>query len=381
MDPQTLLLLGAVLAVGLFLWWQLKQFQRSRDDEAERLSEKMLTKSIGTVLELAKQQLEGEKREIKTDLENKQGAIEKLVRRLEEDIKARQDEIRDLERDRNRQYGEVTKAVEEHRRWTEKLQVSAEQLNRVLSNNQMRGEWGEMAAERILESGGLVEGKHYTKQTQLGTGTRPDIILHLPGQKKVCVDVKFPFASLQALSQTKHPQEQKRLLGEFEQAVKGRIKEITSRDYISEEEGTLDFVILFIPSEMVFGFVNKNYPQVVDGAFAKRVVMASPHSFFAIVRMVYQAHRNFDYEQNIKEILRVVEEFVKDFRRFKDEFAGFGDGLQKLQTAYDQITATRYKKLDLRFRQIEDYRRGQASLDVGEVGELESPEAPSSQLL
>lgn len=348
----------AVISVVAFLFWFFKSGRRSGPTNLRELSQQAVAESIPTIIQVAKEQLEGEKREIRADLANKKEAIEKLVGRLEQDIQQRQAEIRGLEKERNRQFGEVSKSVEEHRKIAEKLYTSTDSLRRVLSNNQLRGEWGERAAEQILENGGLIEGQHYTRQEQLGTGTRPDFVILLPDNRKVCVDAKFPFSELLKLSQTEDEQTRRSLQQQFKTSIKEKIKQVTSRGYISEDEGTLDYVILFVPSEVVFGYINKNFPAIVDEAFSKKVIVASPYSFFAIVRTIHQAHRNFYYEQGIRKIVKVMESFKDDYRRFQDEFGKFGEVLGKLQDNYNQITTTRYNRLDLRFRQIEEYRKG-----------------------
>lgn len=354
--PFLIFVTAAVTALAV---WLFKSRSKVTSTDIHDLVHQTISRSIPTIIQIAREQLEGEKREIKTDLANKKEAIEKIVEKLEQDIRYRHSELQEVEKERSRQFGEVAKAVEEHRRLTEKLQTSTEGLRQVLSNNQHRGEWGEIAAERILENGGLVEGQHYIKQKQLETTTsRPDFILLLPQGKKVCVDAKFPFSELYEYSQTEDKQTQKVLLAKFETSVKNKIKQITTRGYISEDENTLDYVILFIPSERVFSFINKNFPHVVDRALSKKVVIASPYSFFAIVRTIDQAYRNFYFEQSSKKILKVLEDFVKDYRRFQDEFGQFGENLERLQKTYEKITNVRYKQLDLRFRKIEEYRRG-----------------------
>src|SRR5690606_13400304 len=105
------------------------------------------------------------------DNENKRQVIEKMVDQLKQEIDTRQKEIRLLEQDRNKKFGEISTAIEEHRKITEELKTSTESLSKVLANNQVRGQWGERIIEDILRSAGFIENIHYQRQKSLGSSS------------------------------------------------------------------------------------------------------------------------------------------------------------------------------------------------------------------
>src|SRR5690606_31208998 len=94
---------------------------------------------VNTVIAVAREKLEGDKKEMSVEMAAKKEAIELLVKDLRKDIEVRQEEIRGLEKDRNLKFGEITKSIEEHKKLTSELQGSTEELKRVLSNSQLRG--------------------------------------------------------------------------------------------------------------------------------------------------------------------------------------------------------------------------------------------------
>src|SRR5258708_31546842 len=110
-------------------------------------SEQMVNQVFGLtaqkIAEQSKNILAGEKEAIQVDLANKQQTIQKLVKDLQDEMRERQTEIRSLEQDRSKKFGEITSALENHRKLADDLRVSTQQLANILSNNQTRGAWGD----------------------------------------------------------------------------------------------------------------------------------------------------------------------------------------------------------------------------------------------
>ena len=317
---------------------------------------------VQTVIAVAKEKLEGDKQQISADVTAKKEAIELLVKDLKKDIEERQKEIRQLEQDRNLKFGEISKSIEEHKKLTSELQGSTEELKRVLSNSQLRGSWGERQLEQIFHNAGFLEGQHYLVQHQLQSGVRPDFVVKLPNNQMVCIDAKFPFANLQLMTQTDDKAEKQRLAKVFAGDVKAKIAEVSGKGYISPEDGTMDFAVMFVPSEVVFDHINKMHPELVDEAMTKKVIMASPYNLLAIVRTVLEAHKHFVFESSMAEVLKKLNLFLGDYRKFQEEFVKFGASLEKAQKDYDQITGTRYKQMDLHIRQIQEVHKGTKQL-------------------
>lgn len=358
---QDILIVIIVIILGFVgLYWLIARRQSSAAAELDT------NQLIQTVISVAKEKLEGDKQQISADVAAKKEAIELLVNDLKKDIEERQKEIRHLEQDRNLKFGEITKSIEEHKKLTSELQGSTEELKRVLSNSQLRGSWGERQLEQIFHNAGFLEGQHYMVQHQMSSGVRPDFVVKLPNNKMVCIDAKFPYANLQLMTQAEDKAEKQRLAKAFALDVKAKINEVSGKGYISQADGTMDFAIMFIPSEIVFDHINKAHPELVDEAMTKKVIMASPYNLLAIVRTVLEAHKHFIFESSMAEVLKKLNLFLSDYRKFQEEFAKFGASLEKAQKDYDQITSTRYKQMDLHIRQIQEAHQGTKQLEAVE---------------
>jgi DNA recombination protein RmuC len=359
MSGEILLVLGVIVTGFVALYFLLKTTLQHNQSPAqlEQVVNQVFGLSASKIAEQSRQLLSSERETIHVDIENKRQAIEELVKQLQLDLKTRQDEIRTLEQDRTRKFSELTTQIEQHRKLTDELRISTQQLATVLSNNQQRGEWGERIIEDLLEANGLVEGVHYVKQTKLdGSALRPDITLLLPNERVVPVDVKFPYSEIQkmAVAETKPAREAH--LKQFGVDLKSKITKVA--EYINPEANTLDYAILFVPNEMIFSFINQRFPDLVDEAIAKRVLIVSPFTFLIVARTVIESYRNFMISDKLRDVVRYVDEFVKEWGVFKDKFAKYGRSLDTLKTDYEELTTTRVRQLERKIEKIETVRQG-----------------------
>lgn len=318
-------------------------------------------------LQLANQGiLKSDKEAIYKDNTNKKEAIESLIRDLKKDIEDRQSEIRELEKDRNKKFGDIQRSLEEHRSITQELKTSTETLGKVLSNNQIRGAWGEKIIEEILNNAGLVESIHYQKQKILGKSTvKPDITLLLPNGRKVSVDVKFPYAQIQQASDSTNQIQKQEHIKLFEKDIREKLNQIEKRGYINIEEGTLDYAIMFVPNEMLFSFINQKFPGVIDEAMDRKIMIVSPFTFLIVARTVMESYKNFMVENNLRKIVKHIQEFAVEWEKFEGEFSKFDEAISRLRKDFDQVANVRYKKMSIKIKRINDYQQLQGPNDRG----------------
>lgn len=356
---SSLLIIGILIGLGFVgLFFALKSvFEKFQQAQLQQLVDSAFGMSAQKITEQSKAVLSAEKAVIKEDLNHKHKELQQLVERLQKDIEKRQGEIRDLEQDRIKSFSKLTTAMDEQRKLTEDLKISADQLSKVLSNNQQRGEWGERIIEELLEANGMVEGTHYQRQTKLGSSSlRPDITLLLPNDRVVAVDVKFPYSEIQKIAESTSKSARSQHLKQFRSDLKIKIDKVA--EYISPEDDTLDYAILFVPNEMVFSFINQKLLDMVDYAMSKRVLMVSPVTFIIVARTVKESYRNFMIVDTLREIVKHVDEFVVEWGRFKGKFEKYGKTLSTLQSDYAELTGTRVRQMERRIEKIDSYRQG-----------------------
>ena len=203
----------------------------------------------------------------------------------------------------------------------------------------------------------LQEHIHYEKQKPLGDTTiKPDITLLLPNERVVAVDVKFPYAEIQHMASATSKSAKAEHIKKFERDVKTKINQITK--YIDPEEGTMDYAIMFVPNEMLFSYINQQFPSIIDEAMTKKVMITSPFTFLIVARTVMESYRNFMVENNLRKIIQYISDFIEEWSRFTKEFDKFDEAIDKLRANFDKIHQTRYKQMNLRIKRIEKYRQG-----------------------
>ena len=303
-----------------------------------------LSKAIDTLVQLANEKFDDKNKQISTDLSNKKTAIEDMVKRVLDELNKSNQKLELAEAGRIGSFNGLREAIENNQRLTQQLKITADSLRNVLSNNQMRGAFGEKVAEDLLKQSGFVIGTSYTKQETTGS-SRPDFTIYLPDKTKVNIDSKFPYANIIKWSETDDPSQKTQFLKLFEQDIKKKIGDVSGRDYINPEENTVDFVVVFIPNEMVFSFIYEKFPDLLEEAFRKKIVFAGPFSFVAILRMINQAYENFKYQKNVQSIIAQIKLFQAEFGKYNEEFKKIGDRIESLTNQYNEVDRTRTNQL------------------------------------
>jgi DNA recombination protein RmuC len=388
-----MLVLALVLAVLVLLLAVLLVRQaRARAQPPARLQEGETERIVAAVqASLIHAQGEMQKSGIEQLTAQSKALLEAETARGEERLKARQGEIdkgltevrnelgrlRDLVREVDSRRGESIVRLEavtrEGKQQTELLRAQTTRLNEVLSGSQTRGQWGERMAEDVLRLAGFVEGIQYRKQQQVPGGhSRPDFTFYVNDQL-LHMDVKTPMAGYQRYLAASAEGEREQAVRDFKRDLRNRVREVTTREYIDPEGGTLDYMLVFIPNEQVYGFIHEHDEQLVEIALRNRVVLCSPLTLFAILAVIRQAAENFKLTQQTNAILKALGGFNAEWGKFKDQMGKLDRALDSSRRAFDELEGTRTRQLDRQVERVERLRRD-AGLDSGgqvEVGLLE----------
>jgi DNA recombination protein RmuC len=288
-------------------------------------------------------------------LESKKDLIKELVEKIDNEINKSHRQIEETEKERISEFSNLKTIIDEHKAITGKLKESTDNLKNILSNNQLRGKYGEEVAENILRMLGFVKDLDYVVNLSQDTNAnRPDITIKLPDKTKINIDVKFPYQSLVKYQEVEDELEKKKYFDQFKNDVKQKIKQVTSRDYINPEEKTLDFVILFVPNEMVFSFICDQLSEISSEALKKKVIITGPFAFAAISRMIRQSYDNFKIQEDLHRVVNLVSKFRHEFSNYNDEFDRLGNRIKSVSDQYDSVAGVRTRKLTRIVDQIEE---------------------------
>ena len=235
----------------------------------------------------------------------------------------------------------------------------------ILSSSQARGQWGERMVKDILDFIGLVEGINYSQQTQMSDGKNiPDYTFHLPDQKSVNMDVKFPLAHYEKFVSAKNDLEKESEKKAFLSDVRKRVNEVSKRGYIDPKGSTVDYVLLFIPNESIYAFLNQEDHALIDFSLEKKIVLCSPVTLYAYLSLIRQAVSNFSMEKKAGEMQELVGVFRKQWDIFVEKVDAMGKTLNVLGNHYEELKGTRIKALEKPMEKIE-------GLELGDLKEIE----------
>lgn len=267
--------------------------------------------------------------------------------------------VSELERDREAKFGDLTGQLRCAGEQTAALVETTQRLREALAGSKSRGQWGERMADDVLQAAGFLEHVNYRKQTAIEGGGIPDFTFLLPGGQVCHMDVKFPLDNYLRYLDAAGPESQldrQRHLKQFQADVRQRVNELAERRYDSHDD-SLDVVLLFIPNEHVYGFMQEHDARLLDDALAQRIVLCSPTTLFAILAVIRQASDSFRLEERSKEVVALLGGFAKQWDAFTDQMDKVGRRVDGLQQDYEALMGTRRRALDRQLDRIEDLRR------------------------
>ena len=364
-----LLALGAGSIAGYYIAWlrraadlqearlRLEASQRElgeRDDLDKRfkdtfaaLSSQALKISSDQFLQLAAEKFKALSKESDQHLESKKKLIDANLQEIGTALKDLVDKSTKLE-----------EGLASSKEQTEQLRSTTDGLRKVLSSSQARGKWGERMVEDILQLLGLEEGLNYQTQVTLKSGSRPDFTFLLPKSKTINLDVKFPIDQYEYYIEAKSDSDAQQAKRKFLADVKNHIKDVAGRGYVSPADGTVDYAMVFIPNEAIYGFIHQNDASLLDYALEQRIILCSPITLYAVLSLVRQAVRNFAMEEKAGEIFKLLESFQKQWSKYIGQMDKLGRSLESAQRDYQELVTTRTRQLDKPLDKIQELQSG-----------------------
>jgi DNA recombination protein RmuC len=364
--PVVLFVVG--FAAGAFVIWQVKQKEveaaNRSTEELEtsfgNLSRQALSENQRQFLELAQSQFSKLQANSGQQLEQKKELIDSSLQTIQRSLK-------DL--------GEGTAGLREQvqlsRNRIDNLNDTTNQLRLILSSSQARGQWGERMVEDILGLLGMLEGKNYTKQSKEGSD-RPDFTFKLPKDKRLNMDVKFPITHyekyLSSGDETIQAAEKKQFLSD----VRNHVNAVAKRSYIDPAGGTVDYVLLFIPNEGIYSFINQEDHELIDYAMGKRIVLCSPLTLYAILSLIRQSVASFAMEQKAGDLQKLVQDFSRQWEKYSEQIDAMEKSLNATTKHFDSLKSTRSNALERPMRKILDLKLEQQDGDPPAIDDKNS---------
>tara|TARA_R110000765_G_scaffold394479_1_gene488006 strand:- start:371 stop:1729 length:1359 start_codon:yes stop_codon:yes gene_type:complete len=311
----------------------LKQRIEEKNAELEQLQEKF-TKDF----EIVANKILDEKSS-KFTLQNKEN-LDIILKPLQEKINSFEKKVEDTNKESLGRHSELRQQIKGLAELNLQMSKDADNLTKALKGDtKMQGNWGELILTRVLEKSGLELGREYTLQdshtTPEGKRLQTDVIIHLPDGKKMIVDSKVSLVAFERFVSEENETERLIYLKQHIQSVKRHVDQLSAKNYQLLLEESPDTVFMFIPIEPAFAIASANAPNLYEEAFGKNVIIVTPSTLLAALRLVDNLWQNDRQKKNAIAIATQAGALYDSFSNLTEELLKIGRQLGTVQNTYE----------------------------------------------
>ncbi len=271
-------------------------------------------------------------------------AVGALVEPLREQLGRVEGQLRGLEHERARAFGELSKQVDTVRLSSELLGRETASLVDALRRPQARGQWGEMQLRRVVEHAGMLERCDFDEQASVtgpdGRTLRPDLVVRLAGGRSIVVDAKVTLAAyLEAVESTDAAFAETRMVAHAKH-LRAHVDSLADKAYWQSLPNAPEFVVLFVPGEAFLAPALERDPALLEYAFARRVHIATPTTLVSLLRTASYAWQQQSLTDNAQAVLTAGKELYHRLGTLGGHVDKLGRTLNTAVTDYNKTVAS-----------------------------------------
>ena len=312
------------------------------------LANQSLKANSETFLRLAEQNLSAQQERAKRELGEREQAVENLVKPIRDALQQSQRQITELEKARSEAYGNIRAQLATMQTGQQTLAQETQNLVKALRRPEVRGRWGEITLRRLVELAGMVE--HCDFQEQVHTSAddkvfRPDLIVRMPDERELVVDVKTPLDAYLEAVEAKDDVQRDLGLKRHAKNLREHIRKLSSKAYWEQFANSPEFVILFIPGDQFLSAALNEDPELIDTALSQQIILATPTSFVALLKAVAYGWRQVSLAENAAEIRKLAEDLYSRLGTFTVHLGKVGKQLASSVEHYNRAVGSLERKV------------------------------------
>jgi len=311
---------------------------KQRNDEQKAEVEKLQERFQKEFENLANKILDEKSSKFTT--QNKEN-IDAILKPLQEKIQLFEKRVEETNKEDINRSADLRQQIIGLKELNEQMSKETTNLTKALKGDtKMQGNWGELVLERVLERSGLKKDSEYFVQqsftTEEGRRVMPDVIIHLPGEKKLVVDSKVSLVAYERYINETEEMERPLHLKNHLISIRKRVNELGEKNYHQlYEMDSPDFVLLFIPIESAFAIASMEYPALYGDAFEKNIIIVTPTTLLAVLKTIDSMWQNEKQKENAIEIATQAGRLYDSFVNLTDELIKVGNQIGTVQKSYE----------------------------------------------
>jgi DNA recombination protein RmuC len=373
---STLAVVLVCLLVGAALGWLVARLRAATDIarleatvQARREGEERLEQSLRSLTYEATAQ--------------SQEAVARAVAPLHETLRRYEQRVAELEHERVDAYAELREQVRAMGTVSGELRTETKQLVAALRAPQVRGRWGEHQLRRIVEAAGLLEHCDFAEQVTASTdeqGVRPDLVVSMHGGRTVVVDAKAPFEAYLTAMEARDERSRDIALDQHAGHLRRHVDQLSAKAYWTAFDSTPDFVVLFVPADPFLDAALQRDPGLMEHAFRRDVVLATPATLIAMLRTVAYSWRQEALARNAAAVHGLARDLYGRLATLGDHVGKLGGSLQGAVTAYNKAVGSLESRVLVSARKLAEMGVSDAPLETPAQIEV-APRQPQSEEL
>ena len=303
------------------------------------LASEALGKNSENFLKLMSERFEKHKAAAEKDLEDRQKAIESLVKPVSESLSKFEHEVGELEKARVGAYCAITEQVKNLADGQVGLRTETSRLVQALRRPKTRGRWGEYQLQNVLEMAGMTEHVDFIEERTIegdGGRLRPDVIVRLPGGKSVVIDAKTPLEAYLAALDTNDEETRERQMVDHARQVRDHVRTLASREYWKALPVTPDFVVMFVPGEAFFAAAIESDPSLFEQAVRQHVLISTPTTLIALLKAIAYGWQQEKLAENAQTVASLARDLFDRIKVFSGYIRDLGRSLQQAVERYNK---------------------------------------------